>query len=178
MSKGICELRWYTLKPDCMGKYAALTKEHFGLRTKHSPLMGFWTTEAGTLNQVFHVWNYESLAQRKQVRDALAKDAEWNTLYVANLLPLLQTQVNAMCLGAVDPIPDTPFFALDQLSADNQKPDGLWTRETLLAPPTHMGRWNLRSNASLDALMRPTTSKSSSLLYPAPFAKPFVTGWK
>jgi hypothetical protein len=35
-----------------------LTNEHIHLRTAHSKLMGYWTTEYGGLNEVTHLWQY------------------------------------------------------------------------------------------------------------------------
>ena len=35
-----------------------LSKEKFHLRTQHSVLLGYWTTELGGLNQVVHLWQY------------------------------------------------------------------------------------------------------------------------
>ena len=35
-----------------------LLKEKFHLRTQHSVLLGYWTTELGGLNQVVHLWQY------------------------------------------------------------------------------------------------------------------------
>ena len=35
-----------------------LLQEKFHLRTQHSVLLGYWTTELGGLNQVVHLWQY------------------------------------------------------------------------------------------------------------------------
>lgn len=40
-------------------------------------LVGFFTTELGTLNQIVHMWAYESLADREQRRATLMKEPEW-----------------------------------------------------------------------------------------------------
>jgi hypothetical protein len=39
-------------------------------------LGAFWHTDFGPLNQVIHLWPYESLEQRMQVRTAMASDEE------------------------------------------------------------------------------------------------------
>ena len=41
-----------------MGEFLALSKEKFHLRTNHSILLGYWTSELGGLNQVVHLWEY------------------------------------------------------------------------------------------------------------------------
>ena len=40
-------------------------------------LVGFFTTEIGPLNQIIHMWRYESLADRERRRAALYADPEW-----------------------------------------------------------------------------------------------------
>ncbi len=72
----IFDLRIYTLHP---GKLPAWLKmyEQYGHPTqvKHCGEPVFYaTTEVGTLNQVVHVWAYESQADREQKRDALMND--------------------------------------------------------------------------------------------------------
>jgi len=46
-------------------------------RIKLSPLGGFWHTDVGTLNQVIHIWPYESLIERDRVMKQSSKLAEW-----------------------------------------------------------------------------------------------------
>jgi len=72
----IFDLRIYTLQNS---KFAAWLKlyEEFGHATqvKHCGEPVFYaTTEVGTLNQVVHVWKYESQADRERRRDALMAD--------------------------------------------------------------------------------------------------------
>ena len=46
-------------------------------RQKYSKLGAFWHSEIGPLNQVIHVWPYESVEERNDVRADAAKDPEW-----------------------------------------------------------------------------------------------------
>jgi len=46
-------------------------------------LIGFFTSELGPLNQIVHMWAYESLADRESRRAALAKEPEWQA-YLKN----------------------------------------------------------------------------------------------
>lgn len=39
--------------------------------------IGFFVTEVGTLNQVVHLWRYESMAEREQRRARLAQAPNW-----------------------------------------------------------------------------------------------------
>jgi hypothetical protein len=46
-------------------------------RVKLSPLAALWHTEVGPLNEVTHVWPYDSLDQRAEVRAAAVKTGVW-----------------------------------------------------------------------------------------------------
>jgi hypothetical protein len=71
----IYEIRTYSLKPGKVAEYEAHFAEAYPVREKYSPLYGFWHTEIGPLNQLVHIWAYESLQQRADIRAAAAKDA-------------------------------------------------------------------------------------------------------
>lgn len=49
-------------------------------------LVGFFTSELGPLNQIVHMWAYESLADREQRRAALMKEPDWHA-YLRNQPP-------------------------------------------------------------------------------------------
>ena len=73
----IYEVRTYTLKPGSVPTF----EENFGKalphRQKYSPLAAFWHTEVGPLNQVIHVWPYESLDERTRIRAEASQDPNW-----------------------------------------------------------------------------------------------------
>jgi len=48
--------------------------------------------EFGSLNQVWHLWSYASLDERKRVQGELAKNERWTKEYVPNVRPLLARQ--------------------------------------------------------------------------------------
>jgi NIPSNAP len=62
-------------------------------------LVGYFTSEIGTLNQVVHLWAYEDLADRTQRRAKLLSDPAWQT-YAAKVRPLLMTQENRILIPA------------------------------------------------------------------------------
>ena len=68
------ELRTYRLKPGGVPKFEKAFGEGIEVRQKYSRLVGFWHTEIGPLNQVLHLWAYESLQERAEARAAAAKD--------------------------------------------------------------------------------------------------------
>merc|ERR1711892_1621066 len=70
----IYELRTYNLVPKEVGQFMELSKEKFHLRTQHSVLLGYWTSELGGLNQVVHIWQYDSFSHRARVRATLGAD--------------------------------------------------------------------------------------------------------
>ncbi|XP_045608885.1 protein NipSnap homolog 3A isoform X2 [Procambarus clarkii] len=90
------ELRTYTLYPEKMREFLTLTEEHLHLRTAHSKLLGYWTSEIGGLNQVVHIWEYESLTHRAEVRARLAGDPEWLGRYVSCVIGMWQQQDNVL----------------------------------------------------------------------------------
>jgi hypothetical protein len=73
----IYEIRTYTLKPGTVPEFEARFEEALPSRQKHSELAAFWHTEAGPLNQVLHVWPYEDLKQRTEVRARAGQEPGW-----------------------------------------------------------------------------------------------------
>lgn len=96
----IYELRTYSLKPEHMKDYLTLTAEKFHLRTSHSVLHGYWTVELGGVNQVVHLWEYDSYEHRAGVRAKLGGDDNWISQYFGKILPWFQKQEN-MTLNAL-----------------------------------------------------------------------------
>lgn len=70
----IYEMRTYTLKPGALADFEARFGEGLPYRERYSRLGAFWHTEIGPLNQVIHVWPYDDVKQREEVRAAAAKD--------------------------------------------------------------------------------------------------------
>jgi hypothetical protein len=70
----IYEIRTYTVKPGKVREYEARFEEAYPTRAKYSPLYGYWHTEIGPLNQLVHIWGYENLQQRADIRAEAAKD--------------------------------------------------------------------------------------------------------
>jgi NIPSNAP protein len=73
----IFEMRTYTLKHGTLPE----VEERFGSalpgRVRLSPLGGFWRTEVGTLNQIIHIWPYESVEERGRIRAEAIKQGVW-----------------------------------------------------------------------------------------------------
>ena len=73
----IIEMRTYTLQPGTLAEVEKRFGESLPNREKHSKLAAFWHTEVGPLNQVIHVWPYDTFEQRVQVRAAASASPGW-----------------------------------------------------------------------------------------------------
>ena len=90
----IHELRMYTLKPGKLPEYLeyARTIGRPARGNDYGVNHGYWTTEHGPLNQVWHLWSYDSLDERARLRGELQKNKAWTTEYVPRIRPLLERQ--------------------------------------------------------------------------------------
>ena len=88
----IYEIRTYTLRPGAVAEYEKRFAEAYEFRKKYSTLYGFWHTEIGPLNQLVHIWPYESLQQRADIRAAASKDPSGK--WPPNTMELAVTQEN------------------------------------------------------------------------------------
>ena len=73
----IYEVRTYQLKPGTVPECEKRFAEVLSHREKYSPMGAFWHTELGPLNQIIHVWPYENLQQRTELRAQAMKDPNW-----------------------------------------------------------------------------------------------------
>jgi NIPSNAP len=70
----IYEIRTYTVKPGNVAEYEKRFADAIDVRMQYSPMYGMWHTEIGPLNQVVHIWAYDSLQQRADTRARAGKD--------------------------------------------------------------------------------------------------------
>jgi hypothetical protein len=90
----IYELRTYTFHQGKLAQYLDIARnvgrpargQNYGINC------GYWTSEFGSLNQIWHLWQYESMEQRATLRDALSKNEKWTKEYVPNIRPLIARQ--------------------------------------------------------------------------------------
>jgi hypothetical protein len=102
----IVEERIYTLYPGKQAEYLKLYQEE-GLEVQSRILgrmVGYFTTEVGPLNQVIHMWGYDSFEERLRRRAELFRDPTWLG-YVAKIRPLILSQENKILL----PTPFSPI---------------------------------------------------------------------
>lgn len=93
----IYELRAYDLVPGKGPEYLDVFRKN-GVQyvTRHLPMGGYWLTDSGALNRLYHLWIYESLEERLLCRAGLAGDAEWNEGFVPKGFPLIVSQRNML----------------------------------------------------------------------------------
>lgn len=90
----IYELRTYTFHPGRHVKYLELV-EQVGAKIRGSDYgkrEGSWIADTGHLNQVWHLWSYDSLDERAHLRAELARNDAWMNDFVAEIKPLLRRQ--------------------------------------------------------------------------------------
>jgi len=73
----IIEMRTYTLKPGGLQGFLGAFLEGLPARLQFSELGAFWHSEVGTLNQVIHVWPYESFEARERIGQEARKTGKW-----------------------------------------------------------------------------------------------------
>ena len=73
----IYEIRTYELKPRSIPEFGRRTADKLPYRLGFSSLGGFWHTEVGPLNQVVHIWPYDDLNQRADVRARAVAGGGW-----------------------------------------------------------------------------------------------------
>jgi hypothetical protein len=89
----IYEMRTYTLKPGKVAEFEDRFAQRLPYREKHSKLGAFWHTEFGPLNQVVHVWPFESLQHRMEVREAMAKDPDLQRMRGTDLIASQESEI-------------------------------------------------------------------------------------
>jgi NIPSNAP len=101
----IVEMREYTLHSGKVPEYLQLY-EREGLEIQRAilgQLVGYYVTEVGdAVNQVVHLWAFESFEDRDARRQRLAADPGWQS-YLQKMRPMLAGQRNRIMRPA-------PFF--------------------------------------------------------------------
>lgn len=104
----IVEQRTYTLKPLRGREFLDLYEQSaLPLQQKYlGRLIGFFVSEIGPLNQVVHLWAFETLADREQRRKSMESDPLWPVYVNAlrDLDVLLQQESKIMRSVSFSPI--------------------------------------------------------------------------
>jgi hypothetical protein len=101
----IVEMRTYTLQVAAVPQYMKIYEAE-GLAIQKrilGHLVGWYHTEIGGLNQIVHMWAYDSFEERLKRRAALHQDPGWQA-YIAKIKALVVTQENKI----LNPAPFAP----------------------------------------------------------------------
>jgi hypothetical protein len=92
----IIEKRTYTFHPGKVAEFLKLYEaEGLQIHTRYLPLVGYFTTEIGTLNQVITMWGYADMAEREEKRARLYADPAWIAFApkTTHLIQTMQTEI-------------------------------------------------------------------------------------
>jgi hypothetical protein len=91
----IVDVRTYTLVPRKTAKYLELFEKHaLPVMQRHGlQLAGYYVSQIGQLNQVVHLWRYDSLADLEKKRAARDADPAWGA-YLALTEGMVMMQEN------------------------------------------------------------------------------------
>jgi hypothetical protein len=95
----VYDFRVYTLRVGMRDRFLEHMRQAMPLRKQFSRNVGIWTPLTGNRDQIFHIWAYRDLAERKQVRMATSGEQEWNA-YLREIFPLTLRMQNALLVPA------------------------------------------------------------------------------
>lgn len=97
----IVEQRIYTMHPGQIAHYVkAYAAEGLAIQKPIlGRLVGYYTTEFGPLNQVIHMWAYESFEERAERRAKLFAQQNWLD-YLGKVRPFIATQESKLLMPA------------------------------------------------------------------------------
>ena len=97
----IVEQRRYTLNVGAVGDYLKLyEQEGFAIQKPIlGCLVGYFSTDIGSLHQIVHLWAYCDLADRSERRARLTADLDWQA-YLRKVQPMQITQQNEILVPA------------------------------------------------------------------------------
>lgn len=97
----ILDERTYTIHAGKVPEFlAAYEKEGLDVQTSHlGEPFGYFFTEVGTINQIVHMWAYESMAEREQKRAKMQADPKWQA-WIAKAAPYFAKMENRILKSA------------------------------------------------------------------------------
>ncbi|XP_078493400.1 protein NipSnap homolog 3A isoform X2 [Ciona intestinalis] len=163
-NRKVYEMRKYIFKPDAIPEFNKLN-ELFYLRTNVSKLVGYWSCDMGsTLNSYVHIWEYDDLQHRAEVRKALSQNEEWIQKYFSKLLTMLHVQENSTMY--------LPSWCKQVNDVRKQNVQVLWRYDSFDSRRT--GRDKAHNDAVVVNKVRDNfknvTQHSSILMLPTPFS--------
>ncbi|KAF1043450.1 NIPSNAP family protein [Xylophilus sp.] len=101
----IFEHRTYTVHHGRMEDYLErYERQALPIQLRHlGRLLGFFVSEIGPLNQVVHIWVYDSLADRERRRAAMEADPAWDAFKRGNRGTFAAQEVKVMVGARFNP---------------------------------------------------------------------------
>ena len=96
----VYEFRNYRTKPGAVRQWAGLMKKVLPAREKYSKIVGLWVTEAPQVNEACHIWAYNDLNHRAQVRAEAVKDHDF-AAFLKEAAPLIDEMHSTIMVPAV-----------------------------------------------------------------------------
>lgn len=109
----IYEIRTYQIAPGSLPEVEKRFGEAYEHRKKYSPITAFLHTELGPLNEIVHIWGYESVAERNRIRAAAAEGGHWPPK-IGEFIRTMRSEI-VLPFGFVPPLPSNdvgPYFEL------------------------------------------------------------------
>ena len=159
----IHELRAYDLKPgQALAYLETFRTDGVQYVTRHLPMVGYWLTDNGALNRLYHLWPYADMEHRASARAALAEDADWNSRFVPKCFPLILRQ-QSFFLRALDLSPEVEeLLGRTQVPVGQQDPSeaifascyhslSFSAAEVAVSGAEVLGRWSVSSGRDVGA---------------------------
>jgi hypothetical protein len=73
----IFEMRTYTINPGDQPRVQKVWAKALPARLKFSPVIATWFSELGALNRFVHIWPYQSMDQRMEIRRQAIATGQW-----------------------------------------------------------------------------------------------------
>ncbi|PVU99762.1 hypothetical protein BB560_005454 [Smittium megazygosporum] len=104
VTNGVYEFRSYTLKPGSYIQWLEKWQAGLQFRSNLPRLKGAWYSKNGTLNQVHHIWAYESMAERRKFRRA-----DWDSKGWSDSVRFTMPLIDVMHSCILKPLPFSPL---------------------------------------------------------------------
>ncbi|OLP60920.1 NIPSNAP domain containing protein [Xaviernesmea oryzae] len=103
------EIRTYRLKNGAIPAYLkVIGEEGIAIQKRHlGKLVGYFFSEIGPINEIVHIWAYESLDDREARRARLAADPAWQA-FLPKIRDLIELAENKIMKPA-------PFFQMEKV---------------------------------------------------------------
>ncbi len=116
------ELRNYQLRPGTVVEAERRFKESLQYRTVFSTMAGLWHPISGQMDRIIHIWPYQSLDERMQVRQAARDTGKWPP-FLEDILVTLDTRIIVLAPDS-PPIEPRRLGRCYEICFDNYLPGG------------------------------------------------------